>query len=228
MARTRTLAQLRADVRQRADVESEDERHPDSDVDRYVNQGKAELRDLMIEVRGRSYFRSSPPQTITTVRGQTKYDLEADFLRLISIRRDGVMGRTLDPFTPQQEPALRFPNGGGGAFYPSHYELQPGTIELLPSPAAGLVFIVDYIPASPDLVADDDLLDGYDGWEEFVVVVAARAIATKDQEWDLLHVLDADKKALTTRIQKLAPNRDAFRAETIKDVRQTRFRHRWR
>lgn len=217
-ARTRTLANLRADVCQEADIESADDRHPPANITRYINQGATELRDLLIESRGRSYFRSATPLTITTVSGTSKYNLPTGFLRLISIRLQGSSGYSLDEFGPLDEPALR----QAVSSRPTHYELQPGTIELLPVPGAGNVFIVEYVAAHTDLVNDADVLEGYDGWEEYVVIFAARKIAKKDSEWELLHALDADKKALTARIRAAAPKRDAFRAQTVRDVRQTR------
>jgi hypothetical protein len=225
MARTTTFAVLKAEVRKRADVESADERHPDSDVGRYINQGGAALRELYIEAKGRTYFRKSPAPLITTDGVNTRFTLPTDFLRLISIRVNGINGYALNRFSQQDEPGLRaIPS----AAWPTHYELQPTTIEILPLPLAGLTLTLDYIPAYADLVADDDPLEGFNGHEEYVVMFAARCIAVKDEEWDLVRSLDSDLKMMTTRIEKLAPGRDAFRAETVKDVRGTRpfFRRR--
>lgn len=214
--RGRTLANLRDDARKRADVEALDDRHPDADITRYINQGGAALRDLLIEARGRSYFRKATPQTITTTNA-TQYALNADFLRLISVRISMPGGYTLDPFTPQDEPALREPNIS--AAYPTHYELQPAYIELLPVTGGGSTVIVEYVPTFTDLSSDSDTLEGYDGWEEYVVDFAAKCIATKDAEWDLVRELKADMMLVAQRISKLAPGRDAFRAERVKNVR---------
>lgn len=220
MGRSRTLAELRADAYKRADLEGAEDRHPPADVTRYINQGGAELRDLIIESRGRTFFRSSTPHTITTSASVTRYDLAEDFYRLISVRLAGPGGYTLEPFTPQNEPELREPGFGGGR--PLHYELQAYAIELLPAHEAGLQIVVEYIAAFADLVADGDELEGYSGWEEYPVIFAARCMATKDTEWETVRALTDDLDRLRARIQKLAPHRDAFRSETIKDVRQTR------
>ncbi len=227
MARVRTLADLRDDARKRADVEALDDRHPDADVTRYVNQGGAALRDLLIEARGRTYFRKVTPQTITTTSA-TRYALNEDFLRLISVRLSDPGGYMLEPFSPQDEAELREPNITGT--YPTHYELQPAYIELLPATQGGKTVIVEYIPTFTDLSADDDELEGYDGWEEFVVCFAARCIATKDAEWELVRELKDEMGTVAERIAKLAPSRDAFRAERVKDVRQqgASWRLRWR
>lgn len=219
MARARRLVDLRADVRKRADVESATERHPDSDLDRYINQGATELRDEIISVRGRSFYRKNPPYEITTVAGTTRYALPSDFYRLISLRLKGTDGYALVPFNADDEPALR---ADGGAWYPTHYELQAGYLELLPEPGADHVVVLDYCTPHTDLVGDDDELEGYDGWEEYVVDYAARKVAIKDEEWDLVRALTSDLNATRGRVQKLAAHRDAFRAERVRDVRQTR------
>lgn len=218
MARTRSLIEMRGDVRRRADVESADERHPDADITRYINQGMTELRDLLIEARGLTYFRKDPPQTITTTDNTTRYPLSADFNRLIAIRLAGSFGYCLTPFTTQDEPALRAPGVTAGP-YPTHYQLQPGYVAILPVHSAGAALVVDYIPTQTDLVADGDLFDGFNGWEEYVVDFAAHCIAVKDARWELARSLEADIKKLSSRVLKLAPKRDAFRAERVKDVR---------
>lgn len=217
MARTRQLVDLRADVRKRADIENATDRHPDADLDRYINQGGAALRDLMIEVRGRQYFRKSPPQTITTLGNTSRYALATDFYRLISVRIQGPGGMRLVPFIPEDEPWLREPTFTVSK--PTHYELQPGYIECLPLHSAGWTIVVDYIPVYTDLVNGTDTLDGLDGWEEYVVNFAARCCAVKDEEYELIQALEQDMARLERRIKTLAPGRDSFRAERVKDVR---------
>lgn len=219
MARAPTLSLLEAEARKRADVESFDARHPSSDVRRYLNQGGTELRDIIIDVRGRSHFRKFPGHTIVTDGVNTRFALPTDFLRLISARVAGSGGYTLSNFTTEEEPELRDP-GLSGCSSPTHYDYQPGYLEILPLPTAGVTIVVDYIPLYTDLVNDDDTLsEAFNGWEEYVIVFAARCIAVKDELWELKRALDAELARLTARIQKLAAGRDAFRAERVKDVR---------
>lgn len=219
-ARTRTLAQLRADVRREADVEGAEDRHPNAEIDRLINQGATELRDLLIKARGRSFFRAGTPHTITTVQGTTRYALPAKFLRLLSLRVAGESGYMLAPFTDQDEPDLR---ASTAATDPTHYELQAGYVEVLPSPRAGVEIVLDYIEAHTDLVADGDTLEGYDGWEDYPVFFAARRIARKDGETALVNDLLGEMNRIAGRIQSAAAHRDAFRAERVKDTRRTRL-----
>jgi hypothetical protein len=215
----RTLAALREDVRKRADVEGADERHPDPDIDRHIHQGRVDRHNQMIEARGRAYFRKFPPQTITTIKDQTRYALPADFLRLISVRVGGTYGYTLVATTSEDEPMLRSPSG---SYDPTHYELQDGYIEILPAPPAGKSIVLEYVATLAPLASDDAEDTTPWGFEEYPVVYAARQLAIKDEEWDLVHALDDELKHLRDRIATMTPKRDGFRAERVKDVRQTR------
>jgi hypothetical protein len=229
MARTRTLAQLSAEAYERADEESATDRFPTAALTRYVNQGIAELYDILVEARGRAYYRAAAPWTITTlastsfyafaayVVGATTYDA-GTFYKLISIRRSTQNGPMLEPFQPGDEADLR--STSGASTYPTHYEVRPGGIELLPLHAAGTSIVVDYIPHAVEL-GTVTTFDGINGWEDYVVAFAARCIGTKNADWELVRALDADMARIKERVAKLAPTRDAFRAERANDVRGT-------
>ncbi len=224
-ARTRSGADLIDDAYKRADLESATDRHPRASVLRYVNQGGAELWDLLIEARGPEYFRATP-QTITTTTETTSYALNPSFYMLISARweDEAGFGDPLVPFDGQEEPALRDRqlNVTG---YPSNYQLRrtvPGTdsLEVLPEHRADLSIIVEYVPCFTDLTdASSSYFYGVNGWEEYIVDYAARKMATKDEEWPLVRELDADMAMLRKRILNLAPKRDMHRARRVKDVR---------
>lgn len=222
--KTRRFDDLRADAYKRSDNEGATDRHPAADVGRYINQGRAERYDLMVDARGRQYFRKNPPQLITTLSTTTRYALNADFYRLISVRRKCDAPDLLEPFRAEVEPDLRYVSGMP---WPTHYELQNGYIELLPAHQAGVCIVVDYVPVITDLTADGDLNDCGNGWDEYEVCFAARCMAVKDEEWDLVRALDADMARMKERISKLAPNVDSFRIERVKDVRGGRFGRRW-
>lgn len=224
MSRSRSGADLIDDAYKRSDNEGATDRHPRADVLRYVNQGCAEVYDLLIEARGRAYFRSATPWTITTVAGTLAYTtgFPASFYRLIGVRIDDVFGEPLTPMMPQEEAELAASNAP--STYPTHYDLRPNGIALLPRHVAGKSVIVDYVPAFTDLT--DSLLslfDGINGWEEYAVCFAARCMAVKDEEWQLVAALDADMRRLRERIATLAPKKDAFRARRVQDVRGSRI-----
>jgi hypothetical protein len=216
MARTRSGQDLINDAYARSDLESAEDRHARATVLQYVNQGCAALYDLLVEARGPAYFRTTAPN-ITTLADTSEYDLPGNFYQLISVRLAGQNGDTMEPFQAQDEPSLRLPTT---VSYPRYYQIRAGKIELLPKHAAGSTVVLDYVPTCPAL--EDSLVslfDGINGWEEYVVCYAAKMMATKDQDWDVVHEMRADMKALTDRVLKLAPKRDAFRAERVKNVR---------
>jgi hypothetical protein len=216
MGRSRQLQYVRADVYKRADIESAIDRFPASEIDRYINQGRAALRDEIIGARGRSYFRKDTPQTITTAANTSRYNLNADFYQLISVRVGEEWGDCLHPFTPLEEPFLRAQTTA--VDWPTHYELQESTIELLPIHRANLSIIVEYIPVLTDVVGDTDPVEGYNGWEDYIVDYAALQCAVKDDEPRVVQMLTQSLARLSDRISRLAPKRDRFRAERVKDV----------
>jgi hypothetical protein len=222
MARTRTGAELIDDSYKRADLEGATDRFPRTEVLRYVNQGGAALYDILIEARGRAFFAVKPAVTITTLASTSRYafgsgSVAANFYRLSAARVGGAGGYMLSPFTPQDEPSLREP--GVTADKPTHYEIQPGYIELLPLHSAGVSVVVDYVPHFTDLTDGSTTFDGINGWEEYIPHFAASCMLTKDDELALKNSCLADMAALERRIGKLATKRDAFRAERVKNVR---------
>jgi hypothetical protein len=202
----------------RADCEGATERHPRTDVLAYANAGAAELYDLLVEFRGRSYYRKPTPHSITTTADTTRYALPSDFYRLISVRRSGDYADNLQPFTQQDEPLLRME--GAAVDFPTHYELQNGYIALLPEHDAGETVIVEYIPPVTPLVdTSTEVFDAINGWESYIIYYAARCMAEKDDEPNVVRYCNNQIDRLRQRISKLAPMRDAFRAERVKDVR---------
>ncbi len=205
----------------RADQEGATDRHPRADVLKYVNQGCRELYDLLIDARGRSYYRSATPWTITTVADTTLYTsgFPNAFYQLVSVRAsDGHAQQPLDRFTPLEEPELR--SETSAAYLPTHYEDRPNGILLLPEHTADKSVIVEYIPAFTDLTdASDSYFDAINGWHEYVICFAARCMAVKDAEWDLARTLEGEMGRLKERIKKLAPHRDRFRPRRVSDIR---------
>src|SRR5687767_11470870 len=84
MALTQTLLQMRANVRRLADAGGTNAlvRHPDADVNDYVNRGLASLHRKLTAVQGDQRYLSSTSVSITS--GTLTYALPADFDHLIS------------------------------------------------------------------------------------------------------------------------------------------------
>lgn len=213
------------DAYKRADTEGATDRHPRTDVLRYVNQGRREFFDLLVEANGRGYFRSATPWTITTTADTTLYtsSFPSAFYELISVRvSDSNVQEPLIPFTPTEEPDLR--RSTAVAYFPTHYEMRPNGIALLPEHAAGHSVIVEYIAVPTDLTdAADSYLDDINGWCEYVTDFAARCMAFKDEEWELMRALDNDLARMKERVAKLATKRDRYKPRRVSDVRGPRL-----
>lgn len=228
MARSRSGENLVDDAYKRSDMQSATDRFPRAEVLRYVNQGGAELWDYIVEARGRAYCRSATPWTITTTADTSFYTsgYPSDFYKLVSVRLDEEGQRApLAPLTPHEEPLLR----DAEESIPTHYDLRPTGILLLPEHSAGLSVVVDYVKNWADLSdSSGSTFDGIDGWEEYIVLFAARCMAVKDEEWSLAQALDRDMDRMRERLKRLAPVKDTFRAERVQDVRGPRmFARRW-
>jgi hypothetical protein len=233
MSRLRSGFDLINDALERSDNEGADEadgRHPRPKVLRYVNQGGAALWDLLIEARGPDYFRADPAYSITTTADTTSYALPSAFYMLISVALAGDFGTPLVPFSSQEEPMLRLESTTAEGM-PVHYQLRrsaaaAGTSSLvvLPVHDAGQTITVEYVPVYTDLLdTRASTFDGVNGWEEFMAIYAARLMAEKDQEWQLLDRLDKALAEVRGRILKLAPKRDMHRAKRVTDVRGPRM-----
>ncbi len=206
----------------RSDNDGATERHPRTDVLGYVNAGGAELYDLLVEARGRSYFRKRPPQTITTAASTSQYALASDFYRLISVRLNEPGGDVLQPYRAEDEPWLR--ESSSSTDWPTFYELQNGYIELLPLHKASLSVILDYVPVFTAL-ADNGTpaMDAINYWHEYVICFAAKCMAIRDEDFELVRAITEQMNGYRARIKTLAPTRDAFRAEKVKDTRGKRW-----
>jgi hypothetical protein len=225
MARARDLQEMTDEAYRLADAEGDELRHPRADVQRWVNKGLNELYDVLVEARGRDYYRASA--TIALVSGTVDYSLPADFYKLIGVRRPN--GGALVAYDPAQDAELR-----DGALIlgssPLYYQLRGTVISFLPTPGDGEI-LLDYVPAFVDLADEAATFDGVSGWEDYASLFAARRMAMKDESFELAGTLGGDLAKLAERIGKLAPKRDAGSPRRVKDVRsQTRHAalRRWR
>jgi hypothetical protein len=228
MARSRSGEDLVNDAYKKTDLAGFLDRHPRVDVLRHVNQGGAELWDLLVAAYGKAWARSSTPWEVTTTADTFEYtgDFPADFLELLSVRLRCPHGQMLRPLATPEEAFLR--EDIGGQSHPEFYELIPGGIQLFPEHRAGDCVIVEYARAYTDLTdSPSSSFDGVSGWEDYMVAHAAREMFIKEGEPELARLMDDDKAAIGVRIRKRAPNRDAHRARRARDVRGERLGGRW-
>lgn len=232
-----TLGQLRLSAQQRADrVNSQFV--TDSEWNQYINQSYFELYDMLIQSYGNEYhvapwtqfttnggFSYALPDGLTTFQDQNGANfVPAPFYKLlgvdlglspsanawITLKKYDFISRNRYVY-PQITTSLL---GVAGL----RYRIIGNNLQFIPTPAAGQIVRLWYIPRMTALLQDSDICDGVSGWTEYIIVDAA--IKALQKEESDVSVLMAQKQALIDRIQAAAENRDAGEPETVSDTRR--------
>lgn len=175
MARTRTLAQLRADVRYLADVADQTARHTDADLARVLNQAISEYRRTFLD-----YFLTTSTSTTTADVATLALPADLDYLERLEIDsgngvvyvlfpHEGAEARDYDASSFEQRSL------------PSSYRIEGSTLTLTPTPDSGYTVTFTYLPQQTDFTSDDDAFDPVlSGGEQWVTYWAARYVAMRD------------------------------------------------
>lgn len=219
---TRTLAQLRTEVRQTADMENADAYLDNDEVDRYVNEAITELWDLLLEVHGQEWYLEE--YTFTTTAGTAEYTIDDSETAAFYILKgvDIEIDENRYPLSPYNL-LNRNLNGKGK---PSWYRLKGNVnkdtgvytkkIRLQPKPDSAYTIHLLYVPSAPTLDDDADVWDGHNGWEEYIVVTAAIRVRIKEESDT--EQLELRKAQLEQRIRNLAGDRDFATTEIVTDT----------
>jgi hypothetical protein len=90
------------------------------------------------------------------------------------------------------------------------------------SPYTGsATFKLSYIPVMTTLSNDSDTFDGINGYDEYIVVDAARKMVLKEESDTT--PFERELAALNLRINESGQNRDAGKPETVRDVHASNF-----
>lgn len=208
MSLTQTLLQLRTNVRRMADVQGTTalQRHPDADISDYVNRGIAALRrELDVAIPDQRFLTSA---SVSTVAGTTTYALDSSFTFLVSVDIVAHGAKSwLLPFE-MHERALLTDDASTSAGTPSAYRLRGSNIELLPEPDGVYTVTVWYVAAPTTLSADADTFDTITRLDDYVIAYAAKLVAMKDKNFDLVQACDALMDRMRDDIQFIARSRD--------------------
>ncbi len=224
MARTRTLLQLRDEVRQRADMVNSDF-VTNAELDRYLNESISELYDMLISCKGQEWYMER--HTFTTVANQHDYLISAlvPFYVLLGVDADigGSSPTPLRPYMLDERHDRMLGSGWSSTRYRLSGSVDQTTgvyqhrITLKPAPtAAGTNVTLLYIPHAPVLDNDADVWDGFNGWEEYAIVDAAIKCLEKEESSTI--ALERRKERLMERIEGLAASHDNGFPERVTDV----------
>lgn len=217
MARSRTLGDMRSDVRLRADLVG-NQFVTDSELNEYINQSLAELYDRLVGSRGQEYYAAE--QVITTT-GVEAYALPATHYETLYVElENGGTRFRLGSYSMHERAAL-IGSSASNPGIPVAFRILAGNITFLPAPTAGYTIRHWFVPACPRLVSDSDSFDGVDGWEEYAIWRAVAYVQQKEQldpSFALSFV-----SSLGQRIDRLAPFRATQNTERVTDVYRSRL-----
>lgn len=97
------------------------------------------------------------------------------------------------------------------------YRVMGDKIYFIPTPASLQNIGIWYFPRKDNLLQDTDVLDGFSGWESYVITRAAKYAL--DKEESDTSKLDAELLFLKQRIEETSQNRDAGQPDTISNSR---------
>ncbi len=218
-----TLANLRTRVRNRANMENS-QFVTDTELNIYINQAIADLRDKMISKAGEDYFAETESYSLQANR--EAYDLPSDFYKILYVEVQG----DDNYFYQMRRFEISERNFGASPinyYIPDiRYRLRADSIIFTPQNlVGGRTVRMTYVPIPTELINDSDTLEGYNGWETYVIVYAAR-IALVKEESDTSQ-LDAELMRLDQRMEAMADNRDQSMPSRIIDNSRRRDLNRW-
>lgn len=217
MARTFTGQELVNKVRWRSDRPS-DNRITDTMILDFLDSAQTDLRDILV-AKYEDYFVDE--YEFTMVDGQREYDLPADFYKLLGVD----IKRSTDDYQRLYRYNNHERNRNTSDYWVStdyyagryRYRVRGDQIKFTPTPTTTDTIRLVYIPAAPKLDALDDTVDGINGWEELLVMLAVRKIRVREEE--ATGAVDAEIARLVQRVEGVADARDAGEPESIADYR---------
>jgi hypothetical protein len=171
----------------------------------YINYSISELRDILISKVGNDYFASSA--SISLLPNQDTYFLPLDFYKLLWAE---VLGNDGYYYKIKRFEVTEKNHGRSPLNYfitDLKYRLRNGSIVFNTQKQTTASSVrVWYTPVLQELVSDGDTLDGFNGWDEFVVLKAARKALVKEET--STNELDQELAVMYARLESMGDNRD--------------------
>jgi hypothetical protein len=228
MARTRTLTQLRDDVRKQFDLESMTARHPNANLDRAINQSIQQLRELVSDA-GNPYFLRHTTGTLSAgatspyhFGALTVSALSPAFLRPYGFDiKVGTLWTSLEPvnFEQRNDNQGDWLTGGTTGQPRVFFLFNASQIAYAPAPDRAYVYELYDLPAHTDLSGDSDTFDGIAGWEEWVVFNAGSKLLLRDAQPEQFAAFAAERDRLLAGILARSNHRQRAGATRRADVR---------
>lgn len=227
MARTRTLAQLEADVLWQADREGTALRNASAQVRRAINQSIAEFREAVSE-SGDPYFLTKSQGSLS-VGPTSPYHFALLDLSSLSPAHLRVYGfdvnvngfwRSLDPAMFRERNDVQLMQAGGSSIPLQFFQFDRSSVGYAPASDAAYNYLLWYLPVHADLTADADAFDGMNGWEDWVVFNAVARLLLRDRDAHLER-FEAERARILARVLHVARQRQRAGAHVRGGVRGT-------
>lgn len=228
-ARTRTLAQLRADVQYYADVVSGSARHPDSNINRLINESWQELRMLVSDNGHQAYMKATSGNLTAGATSPFAFgtlsipdDLVSLYAVDVTIAANDVRSLDVVPFSERNEWRSSFGTNTGIPIACHIYNIgtestttvTAGKLAILPAPDAAYAYTLWYLPSWVDISTDAHVFDGVAGWEKWVIQDCVCKIAERDNDMAQTYAIAqverqrAEEKILrdAARLQRVGPH----------------------
>lgn len=215
MSRTRTLTNMIADCRQRANMVNSTF-VSDAEITEFLNQELAELYNAFLQCEDHPYFRST--QTISVTTSSNTASLNSTFLRIQEVEAliNGVQG-ILHPFEPAERGMLVNAGLQGVSRYAHDvmYRLQGQTIEFLPVSQSFTAYVY-YTPCQTRLSSGSDTFDGYNGYEVAAINGTVATMLAKEDSDPSFWLGQKDR--LYVEIRQWAAARDVSHAPRVQEI----------
>lgn len=230
MSRPVTLQTLIDRTKQRANVvvASSSALNPQTEIIDNINEGIAELYDLILECQPQDFYLNSVTfQTSSTTDtysiGANGYIPIQDFYRFrgLDINWGNAQIATALPFMWRERNKYKWLPPGWLSSKPVFYRMIGNALKLIPTPAGAFTCTLWYSPIAPLLVNTTDTFDGFNGHEEYAVLHAAIKLLSKQERFEHMGVLAQMKAEISGRILTMLGNRDAENPERVQDVTMT-------
>lgn len=208
-----TLADLRLRTRQSADMVYS-QFVTDAEVLTYINSAYSDYYGLVVKAYEDHYLQD--PVSFTIASGNV-YALPATFFKLVGLDfLDGGQWVEVKSFEWNQR-NVNSTFARDGRYHPRlRYRITGNELRFIPTDQATGTYQYWAIPLFTPLAADNDTVNGYNGWEEYIVLKAAIKCLRKEESSIRDHQAAVDK--LESDILEIAKVRDVGETHGTTDV----------
>lgn len=221
MSRTRTLLQLRTRIRLLADTGPDgSDRHPDADVNGFINESCQALRELASDNGHQLYLKSTTGTMTAGVLagfsfGTVPWPSDCVALYGVDVTVTANDIRSLSPTSFGERNEFRDMYGGATGIPVSFHvynvgqeygaSITVGSIAILPAPDRAYPYALWYLPPWIDMTLGTDVFNGIAGWDDWVAWDCVMKLAAADNDMaQTAQIAGAERAKSEARVLKRA------------------------